>query len=111
MSLMTEVQQQDVRERLVATATLALEEIPLDLRYAALEGMIVAFAKEIIAKYDGVTVADFSAILVKDRGLGTIAEEILVSLARLEAGAGAVEREALAALAKGTGQVDPDKGA
>lgn len=106
MTLMTETFRQDIRKRLVATAVLTLEEIPLDRRLAALLVMVEGFGKGLIAKYDGMTVADFSAILVKDHGLGTIAEEILAVLSRLEAGAGAVDREALAALAKGARPTD-----
>lgn len=108
---LTEKQQQDVRKRLVATAVLGLEEIPVNMRHAALLKMIEAEANEIIRTRVGLTVGDFAAIFTKDNGLGPIGEEIMVALARLEAGAGAVEREALAALATGARQVDPDRGA
>ncbi len=110
MTLVMENFWQDIRKRLVATAVLALEGIPLDLRLAALVVMVEGIGKGLIAKYDGMTVADLSAILVKDHGLGTIAEEVLAVLSRLEAGAGAGERDALAALAKGTRPNDPGKG-
>jgi|JI9StandDraft_2_1071091.scaffolds.fasta_scaffold300405_2 hypothetical protein len=106
MSPMTESFQRDIRQKFVASAVLALEEIPLDLRHAALLVMVEGFAKGLIAKYDGMTVADFSAIFVKDHGLGPIGDEITAALTRLEAGAGAVDREALAALAKGARPTD-----
>lgn len=104
---MTSDQRLEIRSRVVAATVLGLESIPLDWRRAAALKAIETAVNQIIREMPLVTADDVRAIFVTDFGAGPIGTEIADALADLESGVGAIDGQALAALAKGTRRPGP----